>query len=639
LNTPFSRGGALALLATIALLAGVAVRAQDAAPCDRKCLQAIADDYLAALVAHDPAKAPLAPGARITENGQLLGTDHGLWKTAASDSKFRLYFTDPEQGAAGFIGLVMENDSPVPVALRLKVAHRQITEAETIVARNTSFAKADGFTAPLPVLLDSLKPADRVSRGAMVRIADSYFTGLDTDHSGARVPFDAQCQRREDGNVTANSSDPAASPMQKLGCKAQFDTGFSVIVTKVRDRRYPIIDVERGLVYAEVFFDHTGTVASFRMDGKDVEVPADFRRPKSFLIGELFKIEKGRIRQIEAVLVDVPYGMESGWASRSTPPPATRSSAPTACDHDCLVGFLDRYLAALLRHDPGHALFTNDAKFTENAQRLPLGAALWRTAGAGPQGYKLVIADPLTGNVGFYILMQENGNPIWLSGRLKVSGQKISELETAIVRKGVSFGRFDRTAVSPLWNETLKPTEQRPRAELIAIANRYFDALDHHLTDSVPFADECFRVENGVLTASPPVPPAAMLAMGGSAPTPPRPPTATASAGHQLPDVGHIGCKGNINSNMWQYITQIQPRRCEVVDVERGIVQCIVLFHQDGEVPGTDVPGYGYLKYSGATRRPFDTLIPEVFKIANGRIIEIEATMPSLPFGSKSGWE
>jgi hypothetical protein len=221
-----------------------------------------------------------------------------------------------------------------------------------------------------------------------------------------------------------------------------------------------------------------------------------------------------------------------------------------------------------------------------------------------------------------------------------VRAQKISELETAIVRKGLSFGKFDRTAISPLWNQVLKPAEQRPRAQLIAIANKYFDALDHHLVDSVPFDDECFRVENGVQTAAPAVLPAAALAMGGS--TAPAPvPTARPPGpnGRPLPDVGHTGCRGNINSNMWQYITQIQPRRCDTVDVERGVVQCIVLFHQDGEVPGTDVPGYGYLKYSGATRRPFDTLIPEMFKIRNGKIIEIEATMPSLPFGSTTGWE
>jgi hypothetical protein len=311
--TPSNRRVNVMLLASIAIIAASAVNAAGGAACDRKCLQDIADRYLAALVAHDPAKAPLAPNARITENGQSLGTEHGLWKTAAANSKFRLYFTDPEQGAVGFIGLVMENDSPVPLSLRLKVLNGQVTEAETIVARNTSFAKADGFAAPLPILLAPVKAADRSAREALVRIADSYFTGLDTDHSGMNVPFAPQCQRREDGNVTANSRDPQAASMQRLGCRAQFDTGFSVIVTKVRDRRYPIVDVERGLVFAQVFFDHTGTVASFKMDGKDVAVPADFRRPKTLQIGELFKIEKGQIRQIEAVLVDVPYGMKSGW--------------------------------------------------------------------------------------------------------------------------------------------------------------------------------------------------------------------------------------------------------------------------------------------------------------------------------------
>ncbi len=105
-------------------------------------------------------------------------------KRPRRNSKFRLYFADPQQGAVGFIGQLMENDSPVPVALRLKVVNGQVTEAETIVARNTPFAKADGFATPKPVLLADVKAADRVSRAEMIRIADSYFTGLDTDHSG-----------------------------------------------------------------------------------------------------------------------------------------------------------------------------------------------------------------------------------------------------------------------------------------------------------------------------------------------------------------------------------------------------------------------------------------------------------------------
>jgi hypothetical protein len=35
--------------------------------------------------------------------------------------------------------------------------------------------------------------------------------------------------------------------------------------------------------------------------------------PYSVYIGEIFKVMDSRIRQIEAVLMTAPYGMESGW--------------------------------------------------------------------------------------------------------------------------------------------------------------------------------------------------------------------------------------------------------------------------------------------------------------------------------------
>jgi hypothetical protein len=33
------------------------------------------------------------------------------------------------------------------------------------------------------------------------------------------------------------------------------------------------------------------------------------------MISELFKVEKGQLHEIEAILVEVPYGMNSGWSS------------------------------------------------------------------------------------------------------------------------------------------------------------------------------------------------------------------------------------------------------------------------------------------------------------------------------------
>jgi len=50
------------------LLATGLVRGAEPA-CDRACLEGFVDQYLAALVASDPSKLPLARNARYTENG------------------------------------------------------------------------------------------------------------------------------------------------------------------------------------------------------------------------------------------------------------------------------------------------------------------------------------------------------------------------------------------------------------------------------------------------------------------------------------------------------------------------------------------------------------------------------------------
>jgi hypothetical protein len=54
--------------------------AQAAEPsCDRACLEGFVDQYLAALVAQDPSRLPLAKNARYTENGQELKLGDGMW--------------------------------------------------------------------------------------------------------------------------------------------------------------------------------------------------------------------------------------------------------------------------------------------------------------------------------------------------------------------------------------------------------------------------------------------------------------------------------------------------------------------------------------------------------------------------------
>lgn len=290
--------------------------------CDRPCLTGLVDQVLAAYVSHAPEKLPLRAGVRYTENAVELRLGDGLWATADGLGRYKHYFTDPEGQAAGFYGTVVESGRLALVSLRLKVQGRKISQIEAIVARRASGpggapgggAAADPYETMqvMPAMDDVLPTVQRRSRTELIRIANSYFEGLE-QATGKITPFTADCRRLENGNITANNPQ-AERPIAKLSCGAQFDTGFSPFITEVRGRRFEVVDEERGLVFAMLSFDHNGRIKEVkRTDGTVAKVVPPFDAPYSFLIGELFKIKDGRIAQVEAVLYTTPYGMPSGW--------------------------------------------------------------------------------------------------------------------------------------------------------------------------------------------------------------------------------------------------------------------------------------------------------------------------------------
>ncbi len=78
-------------------------------------------------------------------------------------------------------------------------------------------------------------------------------------------------------------------------------------ITTVRDRRYPLVDVGRGLVVGIVMFDIPGGWYP-RPPGED-----RYYEPRSLLLVEVFHVEDGLIRHIEATMRDVPLGSPTGW--------------------------------------------------------------------------------------------------------------------------------------------------------------------------------------------------------------------------------------------------------------------------------------------------------------------------------------
>jgi hypothetical protein len=316
-------------------------------PCDRACLEGFVEKYLDAAIAHDPKLLPLAPDFIFTENGQRLELPDAHWKIMTGKGKYRLFVTDPDAGQVACLATIRE-EGPTEagiasaIALRLKIRNGQITEIETLIPRPQmpmgpagSAAAAPRFPStaelyekmgtPHPLYLETIPPAERMSRADLIRVANMYFSGLEKNDGKGEYPFTDDCVRIEGGMQTTGvplrpgekRPDPKTATMYSAnwGCKEQFESGLIHFVWRIRDRRYVAVDQERGIVFSFAFFDHAlGKDRTYQTpDGRTIT--AGPIQPNGWEIAELFKIEKGLIRRIEAIMVSPPYGMNSGWST------------------------------------------------------------------------------------------------------------------------------------------------------------------------------------------------------------------------------------------------------------------------------------------------------------------------------------
>jgi hypothetical protein len=284
------------------------------ADCDRACLYRVLDQYLAGLKARDTRKVPWAAHVRNTENNVELRVGDGLWGTITALDAYEMRFADPQTGSVAIFGVVQETSERSPYATRLKVVNSTITEAETLVVRPSDagipFVTAD--IKPLPVWDEILTPALRSPRQKMIDLADGYFDTLQLNDGTLRTEFADDCNRREDGMQSTNNVQAVLDPISRWGCADQFRLGQYRYDDRLRDRRFLAVDEERGIVLAGGFIDHEGRLGDFRLTDGTTKSPI-FRRPHSFVLLEAFKIRAGKIQQIEAVFITVPYNMPTPW--------------------------------------------------------------------------------------------------------------------------------------------------------------------------------------------------------------------------------------------------------------------------------------------------------------------------------------
>jgi hypothetical protein len=57
--------------------------------CNRACLEGLVNQYLDAVVAHDPSRLPLSKDVMYTENSQVIDVGDGFWKTAGGIGNYK----------------------------------------------------------------------------------------------------------------------------------------------------------------------------------------------------------------------------------------------------------------------------------------------------------------------------------------------------------------------------------------------------------------------------------------------------------------------------------------------------------------------------------------------------------------------
>ena len=274
-------------LVTFGFLGLAALGSASGAGCDRACLKASLDQYLNAVVEHNPAAAQLSVGYRQTENSKAVRPGAGVWKSAKALGKLQRRYFDTESEQAGYFGTLEEESGTAVVTLRLKIEDRKITQAEWYLARkgdvgigagagaqaNASFHDPDYLMAHPPA--ERVVPkGERLSRADMVGITNSYFDGL-TAHEPGLIIAHPGCVRLENGFLTTQRKGPNG---ELTDCTSP---GAMTNIFAVVARRFPIMDEEAGVALGLGVFERKPGVAMRRN-----------------VFSEWFVIEQGKIRAI-----------------------------------------------------------------------------------------------------------------------------------------------------------------------------------------------------------------------------------------------------------------------------------------------------------------------------------------------------
>ncbi len=183
------------------------------------------------------------------------------------------------------------------------------------------------------------------------------------------------------------------------------------------------------------------------------------------------------------------------------------SSSPVLaqeCGRACLTGMMTQFIDALVAHDPSTLPLADNVRYTEDSRYAKIGEGIWQTVTASG-GFRQDYIDTRKHVAASHVLLKESETQTLYSVLLYIADMKITGVETLVQRVGPN-GRFQPTELgAPIrgMNDPVPAGKKNSREQMIGIALAYPEGLRvGNFTDGgTRFADEAYRVENGVITA------------------------------------------------------------------------------------------------------------------------------------------
>lgn len=291
----------------------------------------------------------------------------------------------------------------------------------------------------------------------------------------------------------------------------------------------------------------------------------------------------------------------------------------SSCDRACLENIIENYLQALAVQDVSRIKVTDDVVFSENNQVLELGDGSWQTM-TGTGSYRHYFADPQTGQAAVISTMRENGRGVIYDLRLKLEGDRISEIESMVIRSPGSATRYEEMGEPPPNFRHIIPKDQRnTREELLAIPRKYLHGMENNDPngDYSFFDRDCNRYEHALRTTN-----------------------------NKPQHVGHttnttfstMTCEAQFSRGGLAFVTRIRDERYHtsmVVDEEKQAVFGFVFLDHNGTVRSITMADGSVSTIPSYFSTPRSLKVGEAWRIRNNKLFEIEMTLTEIPYGEQ----